>query len=335
MQQHRIPLITRLALQEGGVIMTAVSCTIVLALLGVVPGETTGWGTGQVEFRALVMTAEHQEIYPVCAGRYTIEASIDKVLDDPMGVLEYVTKVDICYDSRLNLALWNTVKVTGTYYDGACPFMYCGRVEASFVEKLTNWEDPEPGEEPNNIKQPLIITDSAEATETTVMLKATLKDDGGEPCRCRFLYKTVEGQQWHTEWRESVTKWTTLSQKVAGLVPGTRYYYSVEAENSAGWSGGRQGTFVTLEEKVPPIPHPAVWVAEPRQIDTTSIAMIADIERDVSSPEEYAFDFVASPTGGAGGSDSVWQFSPMYTDVGLNPNHQYGYRTKARDSHRQ
>ena len=74
-------------------------------------------------------------------------------------------------------------------------------------------------------------------------------------------------------------------------------------------------------------------MAGPGQIDTTSIAMVADIERDVAAPEEYAFDFVASPTGGAGGSDSVWQFSPMYTDVGLNPNHQYGYRVKARDSH--
>ena len=38
-----------------------------------------------------------------------------------------------------------------------------------------------------------------------------------------------------------------------------------------------------------------------------------------------------SPTGGAGGSDSIWQFSPSYLDVGLNPNHQYGYRVKARD----
>jgi hypothetical protein len=304
-----------------------------LALFGVVPGETAGWGTGKVTFRALVMTAEHQEIYPVCSGQYTAEVSVDTVLDDPMGVLQYVTKLDICYASKLSLTRWSTVEVVGTYSGGACPFAYCGRVEASSVEKLTTWEVPETPEEPNWIKYPTITTDSAEATETTVVLKATLQDDGGEPSKCRFSYKSLDGRWWYTEWKEGVTSWTTLTQKVAGLVPGTRYQYSVEATNSAGWSGGREGTFTTLEEKIPPIANPAVWISEPRQINATSITMVADIERDVSAPEEYAFDFISSPTGGSGGSDSLWQYSPMYTDVGLNPNHQYGYRTKARDSH--
>jgi len=314
--------------------MTAVSVyAIVLSLLGVVPGETNGWGTGEVVFRAWVRTNEHQEVYPICAGQYTVEAVIEGVLDDPGDVLEYVTKVDICYNSRLNLAVGNSIEVRGTYHDGACPFAFCGRVEALSVEKVGDWVTPEPPEEPNDIESPSVTSDSAEVTETTVMLVGTLEDDGGDPSRARFLYKITDGPWWSTEWHESLTSDSAFSQKIAGLVPGTRYYFYAEAENRAGWGGGRQGTFTTLVEKVPPIPHPAVWVSGPGQIDAGSIAMVADIERDVAAPEEYAFDFVASPTGGAGGSDSIWQFSPMYTDVGLNPNHQYGYRVKARDGH--
>jgi len=248
-------------------------------------------------------------------------------------VLDYVTTVDICYNDRLNLTSGQSIEVTGTFYDGACPFAFCGRVEASSVEKVAPWVEPEPPEEPNDINPPWVTTVSAQATETSVTFTAILRRDGGEPCRCRFLYHTINGREWATEWIEGLTSGSSFSQKVAALAPGTQYFYSVEAENSAGWGGGQQGSFFTLVETVPPIPHPAVWVAGPGQIDATSIAMVADIERDVAAPEEYAFDFVASPTGGAGGSDSVWQYSPMYTDVGLNPNHQYGYRIKARDSH--
>ncbi len=293
--------------------------------------RTNGWGSGEVVFRAWVRTSEHQEVYPVCAGQYTAEVVIEGVLDDPGDVLEYVTKVDLCYNSRLNLAVGDSVEVRGTYHNGACPFAFCGRVEALSVEKVADWVQPPTPEEPNDIESPSVSTDSAEATETTVTFVATLESDGGQPSRARFAYKTIDGPWWTTEWQEGLTTDATFSQKVAALAPGTRYYYYVEAENSAGWSGGRQGIFFTLPETVPPIPHPAVWVSGPGQIDTTSIAMVADIERDVASPEEYAFDFVASPTGGAGGSDSVWQFSPMYTDVGLNANHQYGYRVKAKD----
>ena len=39
-----------------------------------------------------------------------------------------------------------------------------------------------------------------------------------------------------------------------------------------------------------------------------------------------------SPTGGSGGSGSGWQSSTSYADSGLQPNHRYGYRVKARDS---
>ncbi len=316
--------------------MSAMSAyVVILALLGAAPGETTGWGTGEVAFIAYVDTDEHREIYPVCAGQYTVEVSIIKVTDDPCDVLSDVTSVEICYPQRQDLVHGAIVDVTGTYYDGACPIPFCGRVEASSVYKTTTPGGGEGGngEDNPNIVSPEVVTGSAEATETTVTLRAVLVDDGGSPCRSRFIYWKYDGPQWQTAWIEGQSSGAVLSKTIAGLIPGTVYFFYVEAENLEHSDSGRTGSFMTLPETVPPIPHPAIWLAEPDQIDTSSIAMMAEVARDVSGPEEYLFDFVASPTGGAGGSDSPWQFEPSYTDVGLNPNHQYGYRVKARDGH--
>ncbi|MCU0915909.1 MAG: hypothetical protein MUC88_15315 [Planctomycetes bacterium] len=305
--------------------------TIVLALLGSIPGETTGWGTGAVQFIARVNTSEHQEIYPVCAGQYTVEVTIAAVGNDPAGALDNRTTLDVCYQQKMGLVAGDYVQVTGTYYDGASPLPYRGRVVASLVEDLGSWSEPVPPEEPNDLSTPSVLTGSAQATETTATLQGTLTHDGGISCRCRFVYKLYDGTSWRTDWIESVSTKSTFSQKIAGLIPGTRYFYRVEAQNLVGTDIGREGSFATLEEKVPPISHPAVWVAEPAQVDTASLTMTADIERDLTGPQEYFFDFVDSPSGGAGGSDSLWQLSPVYVDVGLNPNHQYGYRVKARD----
>ncbi len=304
---------------------------IVLALLGAIPGQTTGWGTSAVQFRAYVNTQEHQEIYPVCAGRYTVEVTVQEVLDDPGGILERVTKVDVCYDERRNLTSGVLVEVTGTYYDGASPIPYYARVKASSISEVDRSEEPsQPEKQPEDIYSPDVLTGGAEATETTVTLTGVLRDDGNASCRGRFVYYQYGNRSWTTEWLPSLSE-GPVSQTIAGLVPGTLYLYYFEAENVSSRSKGREGGFVTLREKVPPIAHPAVWLGVPDQQDATAITMMADVERDVTGPLEYAFDFVSSPTGGAGGSDSPWQFSPLYVDVGLNPNHQYSYRFKARD----
>jgi len=304
-----------------------------MVLLGAVPGETTGWGTGEVTFIAYVDTDEHQEIYPICAGQYMVEVSVEKVIEDPWDILEYVTSVEICYDRSYGLTSGDIIEVSGTYYNGACPLPYCGRVEASYIYEMDELEEEEEEEEEDDpqITRPYVVTGAAEPTETTVTLWATLTDDGGEDCRCRFSFWQYNETRIKTEWITSLYRNYSFSQEIAGLIPDTLYFYTVEAENSEEWDGGRTGTFVTLPETVPPIPDPVVWQMKPDQIDTSSITMIADIARDVSGPEEYCFDFVSSPTGGAGGSDPLWQFNPIYTDVGLNPNHQYGYRVKARD----
>ena len=313
--------------------MYAVSAyTIILALLGAVPGETEGWGTGEVKFQAYVDTDEHREIFPVCAGQYLIEVSITEVIENPGDVLGYVTSVEVCFDRSQELVSGDYIEVEGTYYEGASPIPYRGRVQASYIYVIDPPDDDyeEEVDDPE-IVDPYVVTGSAEVTETTVTLRAVLQFDGRDECRCRFFYRDDDVGFWHTEWLTNLYSGAVISQKIAGLVPDTKYSYYIEAENSEEYDSGRTGRFVTLTEKVPPIPHPAIWLSGPDQINTSSIVMTADIARDIAGPEEYAFDFVSSPTGGAGGSDPPWQFNPNYVDVGLNPNHQYGYRVKARD----
>ncbi|NLH41100.1 MAG: hypothetical protein GX448_04600 [Planctomycetes bacterium] len=310
---------------------------IVLALLNVIPGQNAGWGTGEVEFIGRLGSDEHKEIYPICAGQYTVEAVIIQVDNDPLDVLHHMTRVNVCYDGKLNLASSDVVRVRGTYHDGASPLVYYGRVEAQVIYKLDGWSPPQDDEDDDEddeviITSPYVLTGAIEATETSVTMQGILMEDGGEPCRCRFLYRSEDGRSWTTEWQEQINQGQTFSQRVDGLIPGTYYICWIEAENSGGWNTGREAGFRTLPEKVPPIPHPAAWIVEPDQIDTVSITMTAEAVRDLSGPQEYAFDFVASPTGGSGGSDSVWQFSPIFVDVGLNPNQQYGYRVSARDA---
>ena len=89
--------------------------TIILALLGAVPGETTGWGTGEVVFQAYVDTDEHHEIYPICDGKYMVEVSIERVIDDPADIQSYVTLVEVCYDERLELTSGAIIEVDGIY----------------------------------------------------------------------------------------------------------------------------------------------------------------------------------------------------------------------------
>src|SRR4030042_466594 len=145
--------------------MHAVSAyIIVLALLGAVPGETTGWGTGEVEFLAYVDTNEHREIFPICAGQYMVEVSISEVIDDPGDVLMYETSVEICYDEPLELSWGTIIEVNGTYYNGASPITYRGRVQASSIYILDEPDEEEEEEEDDpDIVYPDVITGSAEA----------------------------------------------------------------------------------------------------------------------------------------------------------------------------
>ncbi len=86
------------------------------------------------------------------------------------------------------------------------------------------------------------------------------------------------------------------------------------------------------EDTTPPSPDPMTWNTEPYAASTSSISMVATTATDSTTPIYYLFDFYDSPTGGTGGTDSSWQTSTTYTDSGLQANHQYRYRVRAKDS---
>jgi len=126
---------------------------------------------------------------------------------------------------------------------------------------------------------------------------------------------------------------------ITGRSSGTTYFYRVKATrsgyNDSAWRTDTNGCTVTITppDTTPPSPDAMAWGTEPSAATSTSMSMVATTATDSESPPvTYFFDFVDSPTGGSGGSDRDWESSTSYADSRLQPNHQYGYRVKARDS---
>jgi hypothetical protein len=113
-----------------------------------------------------------------------------------------------------------------------------------------------------------------------------------------------------------------------GLVYDSATDYNSTNNETDGWDAV---LIQVTPETDPPVPNPMTWQTEPYELDPSQIRMVATTASDPTPPVEYYFDFSASPTGGSGGTDSGWQSSTTYTDSGLQPNHQYGYRVRARD----
>jgi hypothetical protein len=123
--------------------------------------------------------------------------------------------------------------------------------------------------------------------------------------------------------------WGDATATYNSAPPGT-YYIVVDGRDRA---AGSYTLTVTGPgpDTSPPWPDPMTWSTPPYASGTESVAMMAATASDPSGPVQYFFDFTDSPTGGTGGADATWQPGTSYTNVGLGPNHQYGYRVKARD----
>jgi len=88
--------------------------------------------------------------------------------------------------------------------------------------------------------------------------------------------------------------------------------------------------FEMPSDGTPPTPDPLTWDIEPEAISQSQISMESIQATDLNSPVEYYFNNEYSS--GIGGSNSGWQGVTTYTDTGLAPNCEYGYRVKARDA---
>ena len=78
-------------------------------------------------------------------------------------------------------------------------------------------------------------------------------------------------------------------------------------------------------DTAPPTPSPMTWATPPIAAGEGEITMVATTATDIIGVE-YFFECTT-----AGGNDSGWQNSPIYTDTGLNNSTSYSYRVKARD----
>ena len=121
-----------------------------------------------------------------------------------------------------------------------------------------------------------------------------------------------------SEWQTNPTYTNT------GLNPNSEYGYRVKTRDGIGnetqWSEIRYAG----RDTTPPAPAP--YIETITADSETSISMVATTAYD-NSGVEYYFESTT-----AGGNDSGWQTEPNYTDVGLDPNTEYGYRVRARDT---
>jgi hypothetical protein len=77
-----------------------------------------------------------------------------------------------------------------------------------------------------------------------------------------------------------------------------------------------------------PSPNPSRWETEPNLVGGGTITMTAETALDAWGWDvEYYFDCVDE----TGCHDSGWRTNPTYTDGGLTPGVEYGYRVRARD----
>jgi hypothetical protein len=122
-------------------------------------------------------------------------------------------------------------------------------------------------------------------------------------------------------WQSAAT-WTD-----SGLTSGQNYSFRVKARDAdlteSAWSAAASATVPA--DTSPPSPDPMAFSSPPTADGYFSITMTATTASDINGAE-YFFECVSG-----GGHDSGWQDSPVYTDTGLTPNTEYGYRVRARD----
>lgn len=98
----------------------------------------------------------------------------------------------------------------------------------------------------------------------------------------------------------------------------------------AAFAAARTATCGAAPDVVPPSPNPMSFSLLPNPAGTSTVVMQAVTATDANTPPvQYQFDEISGETGG---TDSGWQASVDYSDIGLLANTIYTYRCAARDN---
>ncbi len=164
-------------------------------------------------------------------------------------------------------------------------------------------------------------------SDTVISMTATTASDPSGPVE--YLFTEMSGNPGGTS-----SSWqTSTSYTDSGLTASTQYTYTVTTRDSVGNAGsasaGASATTNAAPDTTPPTPNPATFASAPSADSDTAISMTATTASDPSGPVEYNFD---NTSGSPGGTDSGWQTSTSYTDVGLSGSTQYCYTVQSRDS---
>lgn len=140
-----------------------------------------------------------------------------------------------------------------------------------------------------------------------------------------YYFTCVSGGGHDSDWQSSA------SYTDSGLTPESEYGYTVMARDLSGNTNTTSAS-ETASATTPPLdldhptPNPMTWETAPAASSYSEIVMTATTATDTSGVEYY-FTCTAG-----GGHDSVWQDSPIYTDIGLTADTAYSYTVMARDT---
>jgi len=139
-------------------LMMALILVVFLVLtIGVQLAFATPEENGPVKFRGTVASDEQCGVFPVCYEECFCPVDLTQVIEDPYGLLEGVSSLEVCYgyEQPMDLKEGETVEVYGFCWMGSCPMQYCGRVIAS-VEPYYIVRLPEPTPTPEPTLTPTV-----------------------------------------------------------------------------------------------------------------------------------------------------------------------------------
>ncbi|WP_248635305.1 clostripain-related cysteine peptidase [Desulfatibacillum aliphaticivorans] len=165
------------------------------------------------------------------------------------------------------------------------------------------------------------------------------------------LESQIKGVARVNYWIQSGTRWGKIYSDMTGMT-GLSLYWPLTSnfnpnyvdENALSFANQSWNKVIRLIYDSTAPTGTVQWVQTPHALSDSSISMESFTGTDqfvvtynrqtyyLDNTVYYQFTFTQSPTGGSGGSDSDNRYeSTVYSDEGLEPNHQYCYTVYAHD----